>query len=178
MRVLIIVFSCWLTLNSNAQTTDECKFLTALAYMRTNEKFNSLLKEYLPLNKVERKTKYVEFNVSSLVEFVEITEFKNKINYDSVPVERTVFTDDRLFYSKYHFEPFKSDFLEALFEKSQARYTLTFSIPIGNILLVEVLNYENLANRARRFGTGVKILFVFDTRGVIASADLNTIVYN
>jgi hypothetical protein len=178
MKIVIGFFLIVFNLTTHAQSSDECKYLSVLTYMRTNSKFNKQLKEHLSLKKIEKKQIYFEFNINPVIEFLDILEFKDKLNYDSLSIDKTTFMNDRLFYEKNHFDTFESVFLGQIIEKNSSKYYLTFSKPFGNLLIVEMLNFENRINRVRRFGSGVKILIHFNNNGLIGGVYFNTVMYN
>ncbi|MFN8292060.1 MAG: hypothetical protein U0U70_17535 [Chitinophagaceae bacterium] len=163
---------------AHGQNDTECKYLQVVAYMTTNSQFNDQIKTYLTLNKNEKKQKVFEFNVTPWIQFIELREFKNKVSADSTGIEKETIAYEKMFFKKYNFEPYKSSYLEKIFTKNSSRYFLTFSRIINNILLVEILNFENHPKGIRRIGSGVKILFHFDQTEVISKYQITSVHYN
>jgi hypothetical protein len=178
MKIFVTIFTLLIATHIQAQTNEVCKYFQVLAFIRTNVEFNNQIKEYINFTNRRNKTKFIEFNISPWIKFIEIRQFKDRINPDSIGLNKENVFDDRMYYKTYNFEPFKSIFLEKNTEKNESEFYLTFSKVIGNTLLVEILNFDNHPHIIRRFGSGVKILFIFDQLGLIKTTLFNKVLYN
>jgi hypothetical protein len=175
MKHAIAIYCIISTINLQAQSVGDCKYFQVISYIRTHEEFNRQIMPFL-LNK--KKTKFLDFNVSPWIQFMEYRQFKEKVNADSLGINRQVISNDRLFFEKYNFAPFKSSFLEKTISNVESKFYLTFSQVIGNSLMVEILNFDNNPHIVRRLGSGVKILFIFDQTGLIEYTLINKVAYN
>lgn len=178
MKGSFFFFSLLMLKNIHAQNSDECKYFQVLSFINTNTEFNKQVKSSLNLYKIKKRTKFIEFNVSPWIMFIEIRQFKDKIHPDSFELDKEIVSNDRLYYKRYNFEPYKSSYLEKTLEKRNASLYLSFSKVIGNTLLVEILNYDNNPKIIKRIGRGVKILFLFDQFGIITRTLFHPVLYN
>lgn len=138
-----------------SRSTDECKYFQILTYLHTNKKANQQIKKY-SRNLVNKKVKFIEFNVSPWIDFHGIREFKDRIS-DSVGIAKELIVDEKLFFQMYSFNFFKSNILDRI-ERNESKLFLSFSKPIGNCLVVELLNFnteilevENLGEKLKCF---------------------------
>jgi hypothetical protein len=178
-RLLTLGIALMTQSNAYAQSNDECKYLQVLTYIKFNSAFNNQLKEYIRLSKPDKRAKTISINVTPWIEFIEVRQFKDSIYADSVGIDKDTLANDRLYYKKYNFEPYKSNFLEAIISKNEmSKLYLTFSKVIGTTLLVEILNFDNRPNRIRRIGRGIKLLFVFSPSGEVKKVFFAGVAYN
>ena len=176
MKKLLIPFLLVLANPIFSQSAEECKYFEILTYLRTTKHVNQQIKEYSD-HLIKTKDKYVEFNVSPWIDFLGIREFRNIVNPDSVGISKELITDEESFYRTYYFKSYKSRLLDSIIERNDSKLFLTFSNPIGNCLVVELLNFNTEMFRGRKFGRGVKMLFIFDTAGGIKNVLFNGLIY-
>lgn len=178
MKIWPFIFTLLISVSTQAQSNDECKYFQVISFIRTNSEFNNQIKDYLILNKAFKKANFIDLHISPWIKFIAITQFKDKINSDSVGISKDILTNDRLYFKAYNFEYFKSSLLEKTTNSNEKTFYLTFSKVIGNTLLVEILNYDNGPQMINHFGSGVKVLFIFDKFGIIKTTLFNKVVYN
>jgi len=177
LKIILLSFLFVFTKPVFAQSGDECKYFEVLTYLHTNRTINEQIKKY-SLGIVKLKTKFVEFNVSPWVEFLQIVDFRDRANPDNVSISKELINDDKLFYKKYYFDPFKSHLLDSVIERNESKLYLTFSKPIENFLIAEILNFNSEMLRGAKYGRGVRMLFIFNSTGSIKNVIFNNALYH
>jgi len=175
--IALILVSSQTILIANCQTNDECKYLMVLTYLRTNKKINETIKTFFP--KISnKKDKYVDFNLSNRIDFISISAFKDKLNGRDSRINNDLLNDPNLYYKKYFFESFKSEFLDKIFQPNDSKLFLTFSKSVEDYLIVEIGNFNPEVNQKIKFGKGLLMLFEFDTLGVVKDVLISGAAYN
>lgn len=159
------------------QNSDDCKYLTVLTFLRTNKAINEKIKKFFPKH-INKKDKYVEFNISNRIDFIGISSFKERLKEKKYSIENDLIDDSGLYYKKVFFESFKSDFLENLIEHNNSKLYLTFSKPIKDYLVVELGDFDPAINLRVKYGKGMQMFFKFDSFGKIEDVLYSGAIYN
>lgn len=165
-QIIIIIILIFSNISIKAQSEDECKYLMVLHYLRTNVEINEYIKKIYP-KITKKKDRFVEFKISNRVDFLPISYFEKKLDTKNDGINEEFIHDSKLYYDKYFFEPFISDFLTKLKIENESQLFLTFSKSIDNYLVVELRNIDPLLSIKYKFGLGLEIFFKFDTNGII-----------
>jgi hypothetical protein len=162
---------------ASAQSQDDCKYLAVLTYLRTNKDVNSKIKSVFP-KLTKRRTAFVDFNLSSRVDFLGIGVFANKLDSSVHGVSPDSAQNEKQYYEKYFFESYTSDYLEKLIFGSDAKLFLTFSRPVDDYLVAEIGNFDPKVNRKVKMGLGLKMFFKFGSDGSIQHTLYGVSAYN
>lgn len=178
-KIIIQTLFLIAVISVNSQTSDQCKYLIVLTYIRTNTDINDKIKVFFPRT-VRKKDKYVEFNLSDRVDFIGISHFKERIQADTIRygITQELLNDNKAYIKKYFFESFRSDFLKKIAERNSSRLFLTFSKPVDNYLVAELGDFNPEINQKVKYGKGMLMFFKFDTSGIIEEVLYSGSAYN
>lgn len=174
--IAIILLSC-LCKPANSQSTDECKYLSAITYLRTDSSINAKIKLLFP--KIARKhDEYVSFNLSDKITFLSISSFKDQLKEKNYFSNKEILSDANLFLKTYFFMPFESGFLKKLKWHNEAKIFLSFSRPVQNFLIAELTEFDPKLFGGRKYGRAMQFFFKFDLSGIVEDALYSGCVYN
>ena len=177
--VLILISFLFLAEASMSQSVDECKYLSALTYLRTNANINERIKGLFSRIKIiNKKDRFVEFNLSNRVDYLSIYDFKETLNSKDFGISKELINDNKLFYTKYFFESFRSEFLKKIIDSNESKLFLTFSKPFDNYLLAIIGNSNPDLTGTFRMGLGMTILFRFNSSGLVEDVLCSAAAFN
>lgn len=166
-------------LPAKSQSNDECRYLMALTYLRTNTQINEEIKGlFSRIKLIKKKDKFVEFHLSNRVDFLSITGFKEDLDSTNFGIGKELINNYKLYHEKYFFESFRSEFLRRIAEPNESKLFLTFSKPVENYLVAEIGNFDPELYQTKKFGLGMKIFFKFDSSGLIENVLYARSAYN
>ena len=173
------VFIFFLSMISNSvrsQTNDECRYLMVLNYLQSSmvvkQKADLYFREI-----VDKKDKYIELNLSDRIDFLGISLFREQLKIKNYGIE-TELNNDSLYYVRYSFKSFRSEFLRKIRAPNNSKLFLTFSKPVDDYLVVELRNYDPEMDGNRKFGKALQLFFKFDSAGIIADVLFAGAAYN
>lgn len=150
------------------------KYLIALLYLKSNKEANIEIKRAFPYL-VKKKEKFIEFIVREEMRFLPINFFTDKLkgkNY-GIQLDQKFLDDQRLYKQQYEFPPYRNNLLNKVIAASESKIILTFSEPINNYLIVEMLDSRLNLSRKLKMGKSIQFLFIFNDEGLIEEV-LNT----
>ena len=159
-----------------SQTPNDCRYLSALLYLHTNIKVSETIKLNFP-KVTNKKEKYVEFHLANRVDFIGISPFKKGITSSDFKIDEESF-DNNLYYKKYFFESYRSEFLKKLNVPNESKLYLRFSKPIENYLIAELGSYDPEIYRTAKFGFALLFFFEFDSNGLIENVLYSGLTYH
>lgn len=173
--------SCFLfiTVISKSQSADECKYLMILTYLRTNTQINEQIKGLFSRIKITKaKDKYVEFNLSNRIDFLNIYDFKEELNSKNIEISKELINEPKLYSKNFFFESFRSEFLKNIMQQNDSKLFLTFSKPVDNYLVAIIGNSNPELTGTFRMGLGMKMFFKFNSAGLIEDVLYSSAAYN
>ena len=179
--ILSLILLSLFSYNSNAQSSEDCKYLMILNYLHSNatiiEKIKGLYKQIGLINK---KEKHVDFKIVDTVEFFYLSTFRfhDTLKSSELGLEQNLIDSSNLYRKNFYFEPFESPFLKRVSFRKDSHLYLTFSKPIANYVIVELNNKRNNPRSMRKTGLGMSILFIYDSNGFIVRTSIQSGVYN
>ena len=178
MKNIIIAIIAFFTIESaKSQSNEDCKYLSVLTYCRTNTDVNKKIKLFFP-SLVTKKEKYVEFNVSDRIEFLDVSYFKDKLVQGHYGINEDLLANAQEYRKKFYFEPYQSELLKNLVQRNQSKLFLTFSKPVGDWLVVQLAAFDPELKRTVKFGKAMLILFKFNSVGRIEDVMYAGAAYN
>lgn len=185
MKIKISFFTLLISLSfsfkSNAQDSDNFKYLMILNYLHTDSTIIESIKGlYGQVKLVNQKAKHVEFNVIDKIEFFPLEPFRfhDSLNSSELGIDQNLIDNYKLYREEFYFTFFESSFLKKISSLNSSHLFLTFSKPIGNYTIVELCNKKNDPKSIRRTGLAMSILFIFDSNGFIKRTSIQSGVYN
>jgi hypothetical protein len=160
-----------------SQSSDECKYSMTIAYLRTNIQINERIKLFFR-KEVSKKDKYVDFNLSDRIDFFPISYFQEQLNTKDYGIDKELINDSKMYYDRYYFKSFSSEFLSKIKSPNESKLFLTFSKPVGDHLVVELRNYNPALDGNRKFGKAMLIFIRFGSDGIIEDALFSGATYN
>lgn len=177
LKIIIIILLLLSTYDSLSQELDS-RCLLSLIYIESNNELNKEIRNFFKRD-IPKKSRIIPFQVSDKIVFIDITPFKEDlVAISQLPIDLDIFKARNAFKEKYKFESFSSGALGNLLPVKPDNLILRFSKPIGNILAVELTDFEMRLPNSVKFGKGFRILFVFNEKGLIEKFFLRTFVYN
>lgn len=174
--IICITLTMWSVI-ALSQNSDDCKYLSVLTYLRTNKAVNEKIKVFFP-RQVRKKDKYIDFNLSDRIDFIGISSFKERLKEKKYIIDVELLDNSQLYYKKFYFESYNSDFLKRLVEQNSSNLFLTFSSPINDYLVVELGDFDPAINLRVKYGRGMQMFFKFDSRGRIEDVLFSGAAYN
>ena len=174
---LLMIFSN----NSNAQSTEDFKYLMILNYLNSDSAIIEKIKGlYRQIGLISKKEKHVDFKIVDTVEFFYLSTFRHHdtLKSSELGLEQSLIDSSNLYREKFYFEPYESQFLKRVSFRKDSHLYLTFSKPVGNYVIVELNNKRNNPRSIRKTGVAMSILFIFDTNGFIERTSIQSGVYN
>ncbi len=114
-----------------------------------------------------------------IVQAARIVACSNGLDYRSLlGITEEMKNDEKLYYNKYFFESFISDFLQKLAQSNESKLFLTFSKPVENYLVIELGNFDPKINLKSKYGKAMLMLFKFDSSGFIENVLYSGVAYN
>ena len=171
--ILLIGILFFLTNSIFSQTVDNCKILTALNYFKSNDQFKKKIYAFFPKF---RKSKVVQFNLSSRIMFIDISTFADQFKAKGYNVDYLLSYE--LFTKKYDFVSFKYPFLDSLIIPNTSTLFLSFSKPSQNFLIGEFGIGDPESKSLTKFGKIMKVFFRFTNEGLISDIIYAGAIYN
>jgi hypothetical protein len=178
---LSLLIPLLLSIKSNSQSSDDFKYLMILNYLHSDSTIIETIKGlYSQVKLISKKTKHVEFNIISRVEFFYLSTFRfhDSLKSSELGIDQNLIDNYKLYRDEFYFTPFESSFLKKVSYSNSSPLFLTFSKPIGNYVIVELCDRKNEPDSIRRFGLTMSILFIFDSTGFIKRISIQSGVYN
>lgn len=173
----LILFMIVPNLKIKAQNSDECKYLTVLLYLHTNDIFLEKSKNFYP-NFIKKKANCIKFNIDQTIRFIDFQTFENQLKNKNY-ISQEFIKSNKLYYEKYFFEPFESNFLKNIVSANKSNLFITFSKPIENYLLIEISHINPELNpTGRKTGKSMFVFFKFHSDGKIEDVLYSGAVYN
>jgi len=148
-----------------------------LTYLRTNTKVNETIKAFFP-KLTSKKSKYVDFNLSTRIDFMSISYFNEKLKNSDIILEPELLENPKLYHKKYYFDSYESTFLSKIAQSNDSKLYLTFSKPIEDHLIVELGNFYPALNSKVKYGKELAMLFKFDSSGLVREVLFAGSAYN
>lgn len=160
-----------------SQSSDDCKYSMTITYLRTNIQINERIKHLFP-KAVNKKDTYVDFNLSDRIDFLQISYFQEQLSMKDYGIDKELIKDSKMYYDKYYFKSFSSEFLNKIKSPNESKLFLTFSKPVGDHLVVELRNYNPALDESGKLGKAMLIFIRFGSDGTIEDALFAGAAYN
>lgn len=179
MKYIAIIMLTFLVFQARSQSLDtlDSKYLVALIYLKTNEKAKSAIKRsfrYL----IKKREKCINFNVSNQVDYLGIWYFYGQLKQNNYGIPEEFIENSSLYDEKYKFDSYQNNSLGKLINKPDTRLYLTFSKPVKNHLVAEILDKEVSKSKKYKLGASVQFLFKFNKDGLIEDVIYSGGVYD
>ena len=173
-----MVYKLWIigfmliTMNLNAQSSIDNKYLQAILYLKIDKSTNKLIKHTFR-NEFDEKEKFIKFNILNRIEYLKIGRFRDKLRKNNHGISTDLIYNPQLYDSIYYFEPYTIPLLDNVLSKNNSKIYLTFSKPINNYVVAEIMYnhyqnpYDQSTNIYFKSGTHISFIFFFDSNGMI-----------
>jgi hypothetical protein len=164
-----------ITLQTNAQDTINRKYLVALLHLKSDTAIiNRMVSTFYPY---ETNRTSVEFIVHDEVWFHPLNTFRSFLEENDWGIDKSIISDKKVFEDKYYFEPHKMPLVSLLLPPTNSKLVLTFSKPVGNFLMAEMLDGRVNSTNTFKTGNAIEFLFIFDENGLIKKVFATSPVY-
>ncbi len=178
LRVMFIIAPlCILPNGVYAQDSINNKYLVSLIYLKSNKAINLEIKKTFP-HAVKKREQYIEFNLREEIMFLPIYFFENQLIKKNFRIEKEFITTRSLYNKRYGFSSYQYPLFGKLLEKSDSKIVLTFSEPIEDYLVAEMLDARLNLGSAIKMGPAIQFLFKFNDAGLIEDVLIASCVYN
>lgn len=154
------------------------KYLISIIYIKSNDALKDEIRSFFKKD-IPKKSSEISFHVSDKITFIDVYPYRDEI----APILNSklgfsVFDSKEGFKKNYMFEPVESGYMKELLPTSSQNLTLQFSKPIDNFLVAELMNFDSNKTNGIKFGKGLRMLFVFNKKGLVDRVYTKSFIYN
>jgi len=176
-KVAIVALLFLNTFEALSQEFDN-KYLLSIIHLELNNDLREEIRNFFKRD-IPKKSHTIPFHISDKIVFIDFTPFKEEIfTINDFPIDLEILKTRGAFREKYKFESFSSEALGDLLPIKPNNLILYFSKPIGNVLAVELTDFEMRLPNNIKFGKGFRILFLFNEKGLIEKYFWKAFLYN
>jgi hypothetical protein len=165
-KIVSLFICCYLATSAYAQIDN--RYLVSVIYLNTNKNIADRVNRFFD-NVVSERSKSIPFYIDDSVRFIDVKPFIALVKKETLDSEHVLEAENK-------FSPVKTDFLGQLIPAGEDKLILIFSKIYGNMLAAEVTTSD--PSGKIRFGSGYRILFVFDDRGMVSKTYEQAFLYN
>ena len=180
MNLILYMVWTFLLLGSipyNEEAVDN-KYLQAIIYLKINKDINDKMKKAYP-SFTDKKSKFVELNISNRIEYLDIYHFQSDLRKDNCGIDSIYIEDIHAHEEEYSFPPFYDERFRKIIPPNKGKLYLIFSKPIDNYLIARIIfdSPEALGHQTN-VGKVMPIFFKFDEEGLIEKVFYTFYAYN
>ena len=175
-KITLSLFLILSMINISLSQTLEQKNLISIIYLQSNSDLNNEIESVF--KKSLKKGDRITYQISNKLNFIDVDVFKEDLMccIEGLAFDFELLNNRDAFRNKFQFESEVNTFSELL-PNRQGSLIAHFSKPIGNLLVIE-LSDRDFSSLPFKQGKALKIIFLFDDKGLVDKVFTKTLIYN